>query len=656
LDAAATERFNLPGGEEATGREITQRVQALTEATTERLYREWVRPDAAAWQGLFVGIRTADGKRGPVRFETDAYGNAVPVGIDAKATLARMQRRLVQTGEVPRIGVDGLAALMHAMETEGLAITGSRGEETTLATLRAEGRHAEADEHEVRLATTDRPFPATGYQRGYWPHLGFSPKDVERHVAERLGQLQREGAPPEETKALEGRLRAMFARGQTGSPTELAGLMGGRPEDEAAVERLLLAEPVGTRTDAVEWAGTRERAGNLRARSDEGSMPGWSKKSGALDEYEARLVSGYHRRLGALLNKVVIDGFERRGAFGADGDEGATTKSWARFLRLKARDILGYPAYQPREYLDDPNLGLRGGKANPVTGNVYNLFTEDAVERRARWVDGKLLGGRWFGKESAAAVQAGNVDGLIADARGQRFADKVAAFSRLEAKWAMLSLLARPRGYVYNLTQHANTLVSTGYTPFRNALSIDYLQRHVSPELDSRDKVNRWVEGHGVVPTLMAGETGSVPGERQAQWEAFRRDAGAMISAKMKRGGEVSDETMKELATRHGVFDLAEQFGSAFMRASERQLRVTSFVAHYLKAREVMEANGLGQGEGFAVDDPVLIEHAKRGVVATQFVYSAAEKPMMASTGLGRVFFRFQQWSWQSVAFQRRVM
>ncbi|HEX8297513.1 MAG TPA: hypothetical protein VF594_00015, partial [Rubricoccaceae bacterium] len=68
-----------------------------------------------------------------------------------------------------------------------------------------------------------------------------------------------------------------------------------------------------------------------------------------------------------------------------------------------------------------------------------------------------------------------------------------------------------------------------------------------------------------------------------------------------------------------------------------------------------MEANGLGPGEGFAVDDPVLIEHAKRGVRATQFVYSAAEKPMIASTGVGRTFFRFQQWSWQSVAFQRRV-
>ena len=46
----------------------------------------------------------------------------------------------------------------------------------------------------------------------------------------------------------------------------------------------------------------------------------------------------------------------------------------------------------------------------------------------------------------------------------------------------------------------------------------------------------------------------------------------------------------------------------------------------------------------------------KKGVKATQFLYSAPHRPMWTNSTLGRVFARFQLWSWNSVRFRNDVM
>ena len=82
------------------------------------------------------------------------------------------------------------------------------------------------------------------------------------------------------------------------------------------------------------------------------------------------------------------------------------------------------------------------------------------------------------------------------------------------------------------------------------------------------------------------------------------------------------------------------------MRIPERMLRRDAFMAHYLQAREQFG----GAIKDF--DNPFLIETAKRGVKGTQFLYSSPFRPMWANSTLGRVFSRFQLWSWNSVRFR----
>ena len=51
----------------------------------------------------------------------------------------------------------------------------------------------------------------------------------------------------------------------------------------------------------------------------------------------------------------------------------------------------------------------------------------------------------------------------------------------------------------------------------------------------------------------------------------------------------------------------------------------------------------------------MLIHMAKKGVQATQFLYSAPYRPAFSNTSLGKVMTRFQTWAWNSVRFRNDV-
>ena len=83
-----------------------------------------------------------------------------------------------------------------------------------------------------------------------------------------------------------------------------------------------------------------------------------------------------------------------------------------------------------------------------------------------------------------------------------------------------------------------------------------------------------------------------------------------------------------------------------FMTIPERILRRDAFMAHYIK---------LWERFGGAIKDPkhpFLVEMAKKGVQATQFLYSAPYRPAFARSGLGKIMSRFQLWSWNAVRFR----
>ena len=117
----------------------------------------------------------------------------------------------------------------------------------------------------------------------------------------------------------------------------------------------------------------------------------------------------------------------------------------------------------------------------------------------------------------------------------------------------------------------------------------------------------------------------------------------------MTKDPEMSHTTLKEIAKQYGVKDRVVQFAAKFMTVPERMIRRDAFMAHYIQA---------WQRYGGAVKDynhPFLIEQAKKGVQATQFLYSAPFRPAFARTALGKVMTRFQLWSWNSVRFRNDV-
>jgi len=79
-------------------------------------------------------------------------------------------------------------------------------------------------------------------------------------------------------------------------------------------------------------------------------------------------------------------------------------------------------------------------------------------------------------------------------------------------------------------------------------------------------------------------------------------------------------------------------------------LRRDSFIAHYIQARDKLGGRTLPK------DHPYLIEMGKRGVKATQFLYSVPFRPMFAGTAMGKVATRFQLWAWNSVRYRNTII
>ena len=104
------------------------------------------------------------------------------------------------------------------------------------------------------------------------------------------------------------------------------------------------------------------------------------------------------------------------------------------------------------------------------------------------------------------------------------------------------------------------------------------------------------------------------------------------------------------LAKRHGITEAVMNKAGWFMRVPERILRRDAYIAHLIQGKEKF---------GGAIKEwnhPVLVEMAKKGVKATQFLYSAPFRPMFAATSLGKMLTRFQLWAWNAVRFRKDVI
>ena len=397
-------------------------------------------------------------------------------------------------------------------------------------------------------------------------------------------------------------------------------------------------DQMGEAYDAVEKAYSEIAAGkkkkdstltffqaNKRARSQfhrKAHFPGWKANVEAYESYMKNIIDTYYRSISQIGARSAIMEF-RSGHLKKHGDVDLTN-AWGNFYNLYARQAMGFPSKIPQHVIDNPSMKLKG--------TPYAWVSDSAVL-------GKLNRMRkWLGVKEDAK--------LPEELQGFDF-QQMAHWGNLEAKYELASLLAHPKSAIANLyggTVH--TLISTGYSNLKNARNFAYLKTNVNPEWESMEDVEGFVQRQGVHEEFMVYEAGLSPELKGAKWDKFFREA----RKKINKDPEMDDKSLYSLAEEHGLSKSIFDKAAWFMRRPERTLRRDAFMAHYLQAREKF---------GVAIrqfDHPYLIQMAKRGVKATQFLYSAPHRPMFAATALGKVWTRFQLWSWNAVAFRNQVI
>ena len=315
---------------------------------------------------------------------------------------------------------------------------------------------------------------------------------------------------------------------------------------------------------------------------------------------------------------------KKKGA-GTDPEAKKWMENWTDFWNLYIQQGMGNPSHIPERVLNNPDMKMKG--------TLYAWWSDMNVKKKIDKIYDKL------GVKKDDRM-------LPEELRGVDYQD-IAKWSNLEAKFELASLLAHPKSMVANLYGGTtNTLINTGFSNYRNARNLSYLQANVNPAFKRRSDWTKWVNDLGVVEEFMIGEFGKNPKFASTKWKNFFKDA----VGKINKDPALSDSNLMAIVRKHGINTSLFNKAAWFMRRAERTLRRDSFIAHYLQARNNLE------GAFQRWDDPALIAYAKKGVQATQFLYSAPFRPMFAATSLGKVMTRFQLWAWNSVRFRKDIL
>jgi hypothetical protein len=546
--------------------------------------------------------------------------------LNVQKTLEAIDLHRQKTGKIPMLGVEPVYRMIYElkamfMEVE-VPIRNRDGNvvATRISINQAERMNMGEEVVDLIRAKIDEfmPFKGVGEVKfGYFPHGNYPEKIVKAHLKSKLETLMKEGASEEDMRKAESMIRRAYGAG-TLKDDDLTGPMHDIIMGEETTIRSL-------ENNDLEW-----RPSNTLGRSDD-VIPQWDKSPRALEEYGHKMTRAYHMMLGSLLADRRIKRFEVKKPL---GDE---TKSWARFMRMYVSRAVGNPSIFPKEYLEDKNLNLHK--------SPYWYFTDQALENGFRKADKRFFGNRFFGG-----------GGQVGGAKSRDFQRKAAWWSRLDASWNMMALLARTKGYVNNLSQSVNTAISTGFDPWKKAMSMRWITSNIldnkgNPVFKSREDIRRFVEASGGVESFIIDDAGLKGRIDPTRLAAFMSDVTKHIRTSYKDGKEANDKTMIEIAKKHNIGQAILNAGGFFMRASERAVRTHSFMAHYIKAREALMVNGFTHRH----DDPHLIEMARRGTEATQFMYNNASRPAFAASHFGKVAARFQLWAWNSVKYRRDI-
>ena len=454
----------------------------------------------------------------------------------------------------------------------------------------------------------------------YWPHMMFDQKLASQSLQKAVKKVMENGELSEKDKAKQIQKLQLHHKSMSGEWIE-ADISDWKIFDGAMKE---MAQ--NKRGEHFDFYDKNLRTGNMFSR--ESHIEGWSPDRPVYDAYIKNMTNTYYRQLSQIISRQSLNEFDlqHRKKW---GDK--LTDAWVDYIKLYAQDAMGYPSVIPEQVLKNPEMNLNG--------TLYAKWADNVVANRVTSIGRKL--------------------GLIKDKEGlpSELQDvdlqQIRHWSNLEAKYQMATLLAHPKSMFNNIYGgQVHTIQSTGMRNWLRGRDVAWLKANINPgkdrlgnEWNSRADVEKWVESHGIIPELMSYEFGLNPELQKGNFKKFFNEAADAI----KENPSLKDGKVREIASKYNISDSVFNKAGWFMRVSERMLRRDAFMAHLVEAHQ--KFNGTLQ-----MDHPYLIELAKKGVKATQFMYSAPFRPAFARTSLGKVMTRFQLWSWNSVRFRGDII
>tara|TARA_R100000655_G_scaffold45974_1_gene82776 strand:- start:7835 stop:16498 length:8664 start_codon:yes stop_codon:yes gene_type:complete len=464
----------------------------------------------------------------------------------------------------------------------------------------------------------------------YFPHLNFDRKAASRQMERGVDWILENKTMSKEEKDREIKKIVIHHNQMTGDYMSVDKFGDHFDQVQGIMKDIALNKKVSK--DKITWFHNR-KMGNQFSRV--AHIDGWERTPEAYETYIKNIHDTYYRLASQIITKDQIVNWSYKNWLKAGGktEEGAKKQdvelinSWRTFFNLYTQGAMGYPTKIPEAVIKNPNMKLKG--------SFYAWTADSQVTNTMNRIANKL------------GVSKTEMQKQFPELGGPYDMSTIARISNMEAKYALASLLAHPKSAVANLYGGSvHTVISTGYDNLKKARDINYLRAHINPEWKTMKDVEASVKKAGVIEEFLMYEATLNPEVRGKKWGSFMREA----VGKIKQDPNFKDEALTSLANKHGITEAVLNKAGWFMREPERILRRDSYMAHLIQAREKF---------GGAIKEwnhPVIQEMAKKGVKATQFLYSAPFRPMFAATSLGKMLTRFQLWAWNAVRFRKDII
>jgi hypothetical protein len=333
--------------------------------------------------------------------------------------------------------------------------------------------------------------------------------------------------------------------------------------------------------------------------------------------------SVYYRNISQILSRIKIADFTNELAKQYDKK---TANNLRNFMHLYAQGAAGYGVTIPEFLVENPDMKIKG--------TLYHMYSDSVITDKINKISTKL--------------------GIKGGMAGKFSQHDLAAWSALEAKYSLATLLSRPKSMTGNIIGGTlNTLISTGFSPLARAQNLVEL-RKAHPEFVTMEDWHKWAVQKGVVEDMFLNE---LEGGRYAGHVGMK-GAITQIVKKLAHDPNMDDKTLMQIAKQSGVSEELFKKAGWFMRTAERKLRLDSFFAHYLQQFDNLSpyVGGNDAHSSLKFDSPILIEMAKKGIKATQFLYSAPFRPMFSTSSVGKIMTRFQMYAYNSVDFRKNIV